>query len=783
MQARLRHSICLLAASTFSFAASIAAAGELVVMPYTCQVSRGQVVLRPSPNEGHRIVTPRQNRDFTACSPVDPSMCRKWTVHRFDVDCGGERVPWTEIVAAADGRRQAWVENGRLNIRMPRWWTAPPGYGGGRGAGGPPATVQMPYGFAPKFGLDAIFVDEGGPKVGGYSSGPSARDRDFRDRDYAEAPAYPREERGYGGRGYGDYGARPPRDLPFEVKPPEEGLTVEDVREPGGAADAREPSDFGARDDDLEERGTEYASEAPLEPLRDTTTVRDSGVARETTPLRATEPEPPAEPEVTWSEPPPLPTRLDPAERRQMAQSHNDSRAGSSEVAHAAPMATRPASHVPSEPPASASTPHASNAGAPSVPAIINGSGAASAEHATQVPPQPPPAQAGPQETAPAPQPPAGNAAPNSPQDTAGVHAVAGSAAALATAPNAAAPGQSGALATEPTPQDGAAQPNLIARIVAGEPVAVGVAVIAASLLGLLLVGLGLSRRREPDLPDLTDRDLSTISWEKARGRPNPTAGPGPRMPDLGDLGGAALGAAPIGPATAAPGPSLSAALAGGPSLEPASLGDGPSFGPAPRAAEPSLAPESSAAPAAPAAVPPMGAAGPSLGAPIEAPAARPSPYAERPRPRLGDLVVGHEIARPNVTPDPKPKPRPKANPRPSVHAPAPAARQPQSPAMHAGPRPSPVAAWGDAIPLTHADALRVLGMGVTRDASPASIKKIVDGLRMSWHPDYATDEADRRLRELRMKQINAAWEIISGTRREETDQPTLRRPERLPHL
>jgi len=55
--------------------------------------------------------------------------------------------------------------------------------------------------------------------------------------------------------------------------------------------------------------------------------------------------------------------------------------------------------------------------------------------------------------------------------------------------------------------------------------------------------------------------------------------------------------------------------------------------------------------------------------------------------------------------------------------------------------------------------------MGVTPDASEASIKKIVDGLRLSWHPDYAKGPADQQIRELRLKQINAAWEIIAGKR------------------
>ena len=47
----------------------------------------------------------------------------------------------------------------------------------------------------------------------------------------------------------------------------------------------------------------------------------------------------------------------------------------------------------------------------------------------------------------------------------------------------------------------------------------------------------------------------------------------------------------------------------------------------------------------------------------------------------------------------------------------------------------------------------------------PEVAKKLVDALRMSWHPDYAEDESDRRRRENRMKQINAAWDIVNGRR------------------
>ena len=92
----------------------------------------------------------------------------------------------------------------------------------------------------------------------------------------------------------------------------------------------------------------------------------------------------------------------------------------------------------------------------------------------------------------------------------------------------------------------------------------------------------------------------------------------------------------------------------------------------------------------------------------------------------------------------------------------APPSGPPQSSAPSRTQAPSSL---GDSIPQTREDALQVLGMGVAPEINETAIKKIVDGLRLSWHPDYASSPQDRELRELRMKQINAAWEIIVGRR------------------
>jgi hypothetical protein len=78
---------------------------------------------------------------------------------------------------------------------------------------------------------------------------------------------------------------------------------------------------------------------------------------------------------------------------------------------------------------------------------------------------------------------------------------------------------------------------------------------------------------------------------------------------------------------------------------------------------------------------------------------------------------------------------------------------------------PAPVPGDGAELPMptTPGEALQLLG--ASPDAAIEVIKKIVDGLRQSWHPDLARSEDDRRLREQRMRQINVAWDIISGQR------------------
>lgn len=62
-------------------------------------------------------------------------------------------------------------------------------------------------------------------------------------------------------------------------------------------------------------------------------------------------------------------------------------------------------------------------------------------------------------------------------------------------------------------------------------------------------------------------------------------------------------------------------------------------------------------------------------------------------------------------------------------------------------------------MPRNRAEALHLLGLNAS--VSEATVKKCVDALRMSWHPDLAHDAADLAKREERIKQINAAMDLI----------------------
>ena len=184
MHAIWRNRTCWFFSVFLSISATAVCAEELLVMPFRCSINAGRPVLTPSEDEGYRILGQREQRTFKACSPVNPDTCKQWTVHRFDLECDGVRVPWASVAAAADGPRhgRAWVEDGRVRVRMPPWWSMAPGdpcaravpyedrwqggqfarYCAERRGFMPPAVVDMPAGFSPMLGTGGFFVAASG---------------------------------------------------------------------------------------------------------------------------------------------------------------------------------------------------------------------------------------------------------------------------------------------------------------------------------------------------------------------------------------------------------------------------------------------------------------------------------------------------------------------------------------------------------------------------------------------------------------------------------------------
>jgi hypothetical protein len=122
---------------------------------------------------------------------------------------------------------------------------------------------------------------------------------------------------------------------------------------------------------------------------------------------------------------------------------------------------------------------------------------------------------------------------------------------------------------------------------------------------------------------------------------------------------------------------------------------------------------------------------------------------------------------RDGLVPQPGSPPR-RARPAPALPVPPapPTAQAPQAQAGQTGMSPALV----ERIPQTRVEAIQMLGIGVSATANELAMKKIVDGLRLAWHPDLARNDADRHLREFRIKQINAAWDLIQGRRMERLD-------------
>src|SRR5262245_42143330 len=87
-------------------------------MPFSCQVNGGQVELRPSSPHTYRVYGTPESRNFSACSPNMPGGCPNLKLQRFDLDCGGVRVPWISVAEALSRqtRSPGYVRDGRFHM-------------------------------------------------------------------------------------------------------------------------------------------------------------------------------------------------------------------------------------------------------------------------------------------------------------------------------------------------------------------------------------------------------------------------------------------------------------------------------------------------------------------------------------------------------------------------------------------------------------------------------------------------------------------------------------------
>ncbi len=146
---------------------------EDVVIPYECDVRMGEVRLVPSEPRSYRILGARDRQVYSACDPQDPGQCKNYQVHRFDVECGGTRVPWLKIAEAAarlDGERVS-VKRNQMLLEMAapqsrqdepypdgRWDPDRRNSGDPYGVARGEAVVSFPPGFAPALGMKPVFT-------------------------------------------------------------------------------------------------------------------------------------------------------------------------------------------------------------------------------------------------------------------------------------------------------------------------------------------------------------------------------------------------------------------------------------------------------------------------------------------------------------------------------------------------------------------------------------------------------------------------------------------------
>jgi hypothetical protein len=121
-------------------------------------VAQDRIVLLPGGERTHRVIGPYKSHAYTTCAPGLADTCRTWTVHQFEMACGGWRVRWLDVVAARGDRRITRAGRDRLSLLVEPTWLSL-----SRGLTEP--TVVFPQGYAPAIGFPVRFVGAPAPTV------------------------------------------------------------------------------------------------------------------------------------------------------------------------------------------------------------------------------------------------------------------------------------------------------------------------------------------------------------------------------------------------------------------------------------------------------------------------------------------------------------------------------------------------------------------------------------------------------------------------------------------
>lgn len=144
-----------------------AQAAERLIIPFACQVDARGVSAFPTQAQSYEIIGARDSAPFTACATDDSRRCRTIMLHRFDIDCDGERVGWPQFYAAISDvtTGRAYFDGNQLIVRVRPERSRQLR----RSRFDPPPSrraflIEMPDGYAPVRGTVARFERDSGQR-------------------------------------------------------------------------------------------------------------------------------------------------------------------------------------------------------------------------------------------------------------------------------------------------------------------------------------------------------------------------------------------------------------------------------------------------------------------------------------------------------------------------------------------------------------------------------------------------------------------------------------------